>query len=59
MARDAVNEMARRGYVAAAVLDNGETLAADQVILAIGHSARDTFKMSTSAASAIEPKPFL
>ncbi|MBL8309782.1 MAG: NAD(P)/FAD-dependent oxidoreductase [Burkholderiales bacterium] len=40
------------------VLDNGETLVADQVILAIGHSARDTFKMLHERGVYIEPKPF-
>jgi len=40
------------------VLDNGATLAADHVILAIGHSARDTFKMLHERGVYIEPKPF-
>ena len=33
------------GHVRAVALQNGETIRADQVILALGHSARDTFEM--------------
>jgi len=55
---DAGGEGARRKRIRGVVLDNGETLAADQVILAIGHSARDTFKMLHERGVYIEPKPF-
>ena len=47
-----------RGASRGVVLDNGETLTADQVILAITHSARDTFKMLHERGVYIEPKPF-
>jgi uncharacterized protein len=40
------------------VLENGETVRADNVILAIGHSARDTFKMLFDCGVYIEAKPF-
>ncbi|MHB1219451.1 MAG: NAD(P)/FAD-dependent oxidoreductase, partial [Alphaproteobacteria bacterium] len=40
------------------VLENGETIAADHVVLAIGHSARDTFAMLYDRGVAIEAKPF-
>ena len=40
------------------VMENGETVRADNVILAIGHSARDTFKMLFDAGVYIESKPF-
>ena len=40
------------------VLENGETIRADNVILAIGHSARDTFKMLFDRGVYIEAKPF-
>ncbi len=37
---------------------NGELLECDQVILAIGHSARDTFEMLRGQQVPMEPKPF-
>ena len=40
------------------VLENGETIRADNVILAIGHSARDTFQMLFNRGVYIEAKPF-
>lgn len=40
------------------VLQTGETIAATQVVLAIGHSARDTFEMLHERGVYIEPKPF-
>ena len=40
------------------VLEDGETIAADQVVLAIGHSARDTFEMLRRRGVFMEPKPF-
>ncbi|WP_293883992.1 NAD(P)/FAD-dependent oxidoreductase [Sphingomonas sp.] len=39
-------------------LHTGETLAADHVVLAIGHSARDTFAMLHAAGVHVEAKPF-
>jgi len=40
------------------MLADGAYLATDHVILAIGHSARDTFRMLLDRAVRIEPKPF-
>jgi uncharacterized FAD-dependent dehydrogenase len=40
------------------VLENGETLAADHVVLAVGHSARDTFRMLRDRGVFLEQKPF-
>ena len=40
------------------VLDSGERIAADHVVLAIGHSARDTFAMLARRGVAMEAKPF-
>jgi uncharacterized FAD-dependent dehydrogenase len=40
------------------VLANGEHIAADHVVLAIGHSARDTFEMLYKRGVYIEAKPF-
>ena len=39
-------------------LHNGDYLAADHIVLAVGHSARDTFAMLHGAGVHIEPKPF-
>ena len=46
-----------RGKVVAAITDAGE-IECDRIVLAIGHSARDTFKTVLSAGAIIEPKPF-
>jgi len=40
------------------ILQNGEHIAADHVVLAIGHSSRDTFQMLHDRNVYIEPKPF-
>ena len=40
------------------VLASGERIAADHVVLAVGHSARDTFRMLLERGVHIEPKPF-
>jgi uncharacterized FAD-dependent dehydrogenase len=40
------------------VLEDGEHLAANQVILALGHSARDTFQALHDAGVYLEAKPF-
>ena len=40
------------------MLSSGEHLAADHVVLAIGHSARDTFEMLHARGVYIEAKPF-
>jgi len=39
-------------------LENGEHIAADHVILALGHSARDTFEALHEAGVYLEAKPF-
>jgi uncharacterized FAD-dependent dehydrogenase len=39
-------------------LGNGDEIAADHVVLAVGHSARDTFAMLYDRGVAIEAKPF-
>ena len=41
-----------------AVQTESETIPCDKVILAIGHSARDTFRMLLAEQIAMEPKPF-
>ena len=39
-------------------LDDGTTLLTDHLVLAIGHSARDTYEMLLDRGLAIAPKPF-
>ena len=46
------------GQVRGVILANGEILHSDHVILAIGHSARDTFQMLYQRGVQIEAKPF-
>ena len=46
------------GEMASIHLESGEKLAARHVIIALGHSARDTFKALHEAGVYIEPKPF-
>ena len=40
------------------VLENGEHIASDHVVLAVGHSARDTFQMLHARGVYVEAKPF-
>ena len=40
------------------VLDDGTELATDHLIIAVGHSARDTYEMLLDRGLAIVPKPF-
>ncbi len=46
------------GKVAGVTLDSGETIRTPAVIMAVGHSARDTFAMLHERGIAIERKPF-
>jgi uncharacterized FAD-dependent dehydrogenase len=46
------------GKVRGVMLAEGERLAADHVILAVGHSARDTFEMLFRRGVHVEAKPF-
>ncbi len=48
----------RERHVRGAVLAGGETLRSDHVVLAPGHSARDTFAMLQARGVYLEPKPF-
>ncbi|MEB3227276.1 MAG: NAD(P)/FAD-dependent oxidoreductase [Synechocystis sp.] len=47
-----------QGQVQGIQLENGQTIATNHVILAVGHSARDTFQMLHDRGVYIEPKPF-
>jgi hypothetical protein len=46
------------GQVRGVRLESGETIAADHVVLAVGHSARDTFQMLYDRGVYMEAKPF-
>ena len=46
------------GHIRGVTLASGEQLAADHVVLALGHSARDTFEMLHGRGVFMEPKPF-
>ena len=46
------------GTVRGVMLASGETISTDHVVLAVGHSARDTFEMLHARGVHIEPKPF-
>lgn len=58
--RETINDNSENaiGQVTGLTLSSGETLSCRHVILAIGHSARDTFKMLLEQGVYIEPKPF-
>ncbi len=47
-----------RRRIAGVVLANGETLACDRLVIALGHSARDTFEMLHARGVYMEAKPF-
>jgi uncharacterized protein len=47
-----------KGKVRGVTLASGEYIRSDHVVLAIGHSARDTFQMLLDRGVYIEPKPF-
>lgn len=46
------------GHIRGVTLAGGETLRSEHVILALGHSARDTFEMLHARGVAMEAKPF-
>lgn len=57
--RDGVDASSNRsGRVRGVVLASGERIATDHLVLAVGHSARDTFEMLHARGVWIEPKPF-
>ncbi|WP_035986026.1 NAD(P)/FAD-dependent oxidoreductase [Leptolyngbya sp. KIOST-1] len=47
-----------QGRVCGVRLENGDRIASDHVVLAVGHSARDTFEMLYHRRVYIEAKPF-
>jgi uncharacterized FAD-dependent dehydrogenase len=55
---DIERDTAGNGQVRGVVLADGERIAANHVVLAVGHSARDTFQMLFDQGVYIEAKPF-
>lgn len=53
-----IAERAGERHLRAVVLENGETIKTDHLILAIGHSARDTFQKLRERGVFVEAKPF-
>ncbi len=53
-----VDILVEDAQVRGVVLESGETLLSDHVVLAIGHSARETFAMLEQRGVHIEAKPF-
>ena len=56
--RDTENKDGDKGQITGITLSNGDTLHSRHIILAIGHSARDSFQMLLDHGVYIEPKPF-
>ena len=52
------NILQEDGKLTGVVTEDGESIRCDHVILAIGHSARDTFSMLHEQQIPMEPKPF-
>ena len=48
----------KNNAIEAVILENGERISCEHVILAIGHSARDTFSKLNNLGVSMEPKPF-
>ena len=48
----------KQGCITGLSLSNGETIKSRHIVLAIGHSARDSFQMLLEQDVYIEPKPF-
>jgi uncharacterized FAD-dependent dehydrogenase len=48
----------RNGRIAGAVVNEGEIIPTDALVLAVGHSARDTFEMLHASGVTMEAKPF-
>ncbi|MGB7250638.1 MAG: NAD(P)/FAD-dependent oxidoreductase [Phormidesmis sp.] len=53
-----IDPVGENHQVRGVTLEEGEFIASDHVVLAVGHSARDTFKMLHQQGVYIEPKPF-
>jgi len=52
------NTSDKQGHITGLTLSTGETIQSQHIVLAIGHSARDSFQMLLDQDVYIEPKPF-
>ncbi|MYN47095.1 hypothetical protein GTP23_18795 [Pseudoduganella sp. FT93W] len=53
-----IEQQADGGQIRGVVLENGQRIATNHLVLAVGHSARDTFEMLYNRGVYIEAKPF-
>jgi uncharacterized FAD-dependent dehydrogenase len=53
----AISETSGKKRIEGVILANGETIASRHVVMALGHSARDTFEMLYRRGVSFEPKP--
>ena len=53
-----IDQQGENRQVRGATLENGDFIPSNHVVLAVGHSARDTFEMLHQQGVYIEPKPF-
>ena len=53
-----IEDRAGERCVRGVILENGDRIESDLVVLAVGHSSRDTFEMLHRRGVYIEPKPF-
>ncbi len=56
--REVITDNLYEGKITGVVLENDKVLKSHHIILAIGHSARDTFQMLFDEGIYVEPKPF-
>jgi len=50
--------LTHKGQISGALLDDGQSIDCDALVLAPGHSARDTYEMLASAGVRMQAKPF-
>ncbi|WP_374358247.1 NAD(P)/FAD-dependent oxidoreductase [Pseudoduganella danionis] len=53
-----IEQQADGGQIRGVVLENGQRIATNHLVLAVGHSARDTFEMLYNRGVYVEAKPF-
>ncbi len=53
-----IDILLENGAVSAVITEQGETISTNHLVLAVGHSARDTFEMLHGKGVAMERKPF-
>ena len=48
----------KKGYISAGIINDREAIECDQLVLALGHSARDTYQLLADKKVRLEQKPF-